>query len=103
MNIIPPLAFLLFLAIAILMGVGARRMAPKGPSEPEAETSYAGGEDIPGEKRHPGYRAFFLVALFFTILHVLALILGLLPAGSAWIGLIYAGVLAFSLLALTLR
>jgi len=101
--IIPPLAFILFLVIAFLLGLGGVKLAPKEPSSQESQTSYAGGEDIPGAKRFPGYRLFFPIALFFTILHVLALLLGMLPVGASVLGIAYAGVICFALLLLVLR
>jgi hypothetical protein len=103
MNLFPPLAFIIFLIIAFILGWSGKRMAPRGPADKDAETSYAGGEDIPGEKKFPGYETFFTLALFFTILHVLALLIGLMPKGSTVIGLIYAGIVGFALLAVSLR
>ncbi|HBU70041.1 MAG TPA: hypothetical protein DEE98_06605 [Elusimicrobia bacterium] len=102
-SLIPPFAFILFLALAFLFGYGATKFAPKSGGNPESETSYAGGEDIEGKKSFPGYKLFYPIALFFTVLHVLALILGLLPAGAAALGLIYAGIVSFTLLLLVLR
>jgi len=103
MNIFPPIAFIIFLVLAFLFGLGSRRMAPRAPTEKDAETSYAGGEDIPGEKQFPGYESFFVMALFFTVLHVLALLIGLMPVGTTVIGLLYTGIVCFALLAISLR
>lgn len=103
MIIVPPIAFILFLIVAIIIGLGAIKLAPKEPTDPESETSYAGGEDIPGFKKFPGYKTFFPTALFFTLLHVLALLLGLLPGGAAAFGLLYAGIICFAFLLLILR
>jgi NADH:ubiquinone oxidoreductase subunit 3 (subunit A) len=102
--LILPLMFIGFLMVAFLLGWSGRRMAPKEPTESEAQTSYAGGENIPGEKRFPGYKAFYPVALFFTVLHVLALLLALLPQGPAWwLGLSFAGIIGFALAVLIMR
>lgn len=103
MYFVPPLAFVFFLLLALVLGYGGKKMAPKTPPDPEANTSYAGGEDIPGEKKFIGYRVFFPIALFFTVLHVLALLLGLLPQGLAWVGLVYVGIILLALLSLILR
>jgi len=99
----PPLAFLFFLLVAFLLGLWGRKVSPKRPPDEDAKTSYAGGEDIPGGRRFPGYKTFFPIALFFTVLHVLALFLSLLPTGAAWIGLIYAGIIFLAILSLVLR
>ncbi|MCR4428036.1 MAG: hypothetical protein NUV68_01650 [Caldiserica bacterium] len=103
MAFVPPLAFVLFLLIALILGAGGRKLAPKVPPDSEAATSYAGGEDIPGEKKFVGYKVFFPIALFFTVLHVLALLLGLLPQGLAWVGLVYSGIIVLALLSIILR
>ncbi len=103
MYFVPPLAFIFFLLLALILEYGGKRMAPRVPPDQEATTSYAGGEDIPGEKKFIGYRVFFPIALFFTVLHVLALLLGLLPYGLAWVGLVYAGIIILALLSLILR
>jgi NADH:ubiquinone oxidoreductase subunit 3 (subunit A) len=92
-----------FLAVAFLIGYVGKVISPKGPAEKNAETSYAGGEDIPGEKRFPGYQVFYPEALFFTVLHVLALLLALLPMGAGKPGLLYAVIICFALLVLILR
>ena len=96
--LVPPFAFILFLAIAAILGLGAMKFGPQAPSSDEAKTSYAGGEDIAGQKMFPGYKLFYPIALFFTILHVLALLLALLPTGAAALGLFYAGIICFTLL-----
>lgn len=103
MSFVPPLAFVFFLLVALLLGFGGKKISPQAPPDEEATTSYAGGEDIPGEKKFIGYRVFFPIALFFTVLHVLALLLGLLPYGLAWVGLVYAGIIVLALLSLILR
>jgi hypothetical protein len=43
------------------------------------------------------------MALFFTVLHVLALLIGLMPVGTTVIGLLYTGIVCFALLAISLR
>lgn len=103
MAFVPPFAFLFFLLVAIILGAGGRRLAPRVPPDEGATTSYAGGEDIPGEKKFIGYKVFFPIALFFTVLHVLALLLGLLPHGLAWVGLVYSGIIVLALLSIILR
>lgn len=96
----PPLAFLIYLVlVAILSGLG-RMLAFRGrPSASKTET-YASGEAAPRHEAVPGYRPFFIVALFFAILH-----LGVLMVGSSNLapaGIIYLGGLILALLALIL-
>jgi len=66
----PPVAFVLILAVVVLIYLLGKRMAPKLTRTGGKLTSYACGEDIPGTKVQFGYRLFFFVALFFTIMHV---------------------------------
>ena len=76
------MAFFLFLALASLLYLLGKRMAPKLNRVGGKLTTYACGEDIPGVKIQFGYRLFFFVALFFTIMHVAALMIATVPAGQ---------------------
>jgi NADH:ubiquinone oxidoreductase subunit 3 (subunit A) len=68
----PPVAFLAYLIfVGILSGIG-RAMAPKSTSS----GVYAGGEASPVRAAAPGYRQFFVVALFFAVVHLGVLIVG---------------------------
>jgi len=78
----PPVAFLLMLGGAGLLYLLGRAMAPKLNKAGGKLTTYACGEDIPGTKVQFGYRLFFFVALFFTIMHVAALVIATAPAGK---------------------
>jgi NADH-quinone oxidoreductase subunit A len=84
----PPVAFLLFLVIAGLISLLAKRMAPKLTKVGGKLATYACGEDIPGTKVQFGYRLFFFVALFFTIMHVATLMIATVPSGKV---LVFAG------------
>jgi len=85
----PPLAFLAYLALAaILAGLG-RALAGASNATPLKSSTYSSGEAPPTRGAAPGYRPFFVMALFFAVLHLGALTLGssdLSP--SAWIYLI---------------
>jgi NADH-quinone oxidoreductase subunit A len=77
----PPVAFFVFLAAALLLyGLGSK-MGPKLTKVGGKLATYACGEDIPGVKVQFGYRLFFFVALFFTIMHVATLVVATVPAG----------------------
>jgi NADH:ubiquinone oxidoreductase subunit 3 (subunit A) len=90
----PPFAFVVYLAlVGILSGFG-RMLAARGVQSEGKHTTYAGGEDSPVPGALPGYRGFFIIALFFAILHLGVLMLGssnFAPiAGVYLIGLIVA-------------
>ena len=100
----PPVAFVLFLIAATLLYRLGRRMAPKLNNVGGKLTSYACGEDMPGTKIQFGYRLFFFVALFFTIMHVAALVIATVPSGKIVLfAVFYLGIIFLSILALVTR
>jgi NADH-quinone oxidoreductase subunit A len=100
----PPVAFVLFLAVSWLIYRLGRRMAPRLNKVGGKLTSYACGEDMPGAKIQFGYRLFFFVALFFTIMHVAALVIATVPAGKIVLfAVLYLAVIFLSVMALITR
>ena len=100
----PPVAFPIFLVLAALLYAAGRKMAPKPNNVGGKLSSYACGEDIPGVKIQFGYRLFFFVALFFTIMHVAALMIATVPAGKiALFAVLYLAVIFLSIMALVTR
>ncbi len=105
----PPVAFVIYiLLVGLLYGFG-RLLAPAGRRSMAKSSIYAGGEVAATAKAAPGYRRFFIVALFFAVLHLGALVLataglatGAIAIGSSfWIAiLIYLGGLSLTLLIL---
>ncbi len=86
----PPVAFVFYLVfVGLLSGLG-RMMAPKSSKS----SIYAGGEASPIRPAVPGYRQFFVVALFFAVVHLGVLVLGSgdlsAPMGIYLVGLILA-------------
>jgi NADH:ubiquinone oxidoreductase subunit 3 (subunit A) len=90
----PPIAFLIYLFLAALLSGLGRLWAPHGAQSDEKASTYASGEAEPSYLAAPGYRPFFIVALFFAILHLGVLIVGssnFAPASIVFlIGLILA-------------
>ncbi len=78
----PPIAFLFFLGVAFALYALGKAMAPALNKAGGKLTTYACGEDIPGAKVQFGYRLFFFIALFFTIMHVAALVIATVPSGK---------------------
>lgn len=100
----PPVAFLVFLAAALGLYALGRGMAPKLTKAGGKLTTYACGEDIPGVKIQFGYRLFFFVALFFTMMHVAALVIATVPAGKiVFFALFYLVMIFLSVMALVTR
>jgi NADH-quinone oxidoreductase subunit A len=78
----PPIAFLLItLVVSIELwsfkAITARGTPCKGKRKP-----YACGEDITRHRTQPDYSQFFSIAFFFTIMHVVVMIIATIPAGS---------------------
>ncbi|HAR35380.1 MAG TPA: hypothetical protein DCR87_00455 [Acidobacteria bacterium] len=100
----PPVAFFFFLAVAFLLYALGRAMAPRLSRTPGKLTTYACGEDIPGVKVQFGYRLFYVFALFFTIMHVAALVIATIPIGKiVFLGIIYLALIFLAILALITR
>lgn len=96
----PPIAFLAYFGLAALIyGLGRVLAGESDPSEAKSSL-YTGGEAHHRPAGAPGYRPFFVMALFFAILH-----LGVLMIGSGWLNwmtLIYLIGLTLALIALVL-
>lgn len=99
--LIPPVAFVLYLVlVGVLSGIG-RVLAGAEQPNPLKSSTYTGGEEMPSETRGvPGYRPFFIVALFFAVLHLGVLMLG--SSTLAPVSALYLVGLVLALLALIL-
>jgi NADH:ubiquinone oxidoreductase subunit 3 (subunit A) len=90
----PLVAFLIYCAVvAIISGLG-RLFSAQGRKTEFKTATYASGEENDPVPAAPGYRQFFVVALFFAVLHLGVLMVGssdLSPvAGLYLLGLILA-------------
>jgi len=101
----PPIAALVFLAVACgIYRLGAR---PRPKDEPASDKylPYTGGELPLPQPPQQGYHAFFRLALLFSILHVATLVLSTLPRDLLQdrTALIYLAGISISVYALTER
>ena len=81
MNILlPPIAFLLILVLSwgLLRTMGALS-APTSQPMGGKRKAYACGENLKENRGQPDYSQFFPFAFFFTIMHVLALVVATVP------------------------
>ena len=89
----PPVAFLIILSAVTLISYLLSFLSSKPKSDDAAlDKSYACGEEVLDQRVQPDYAAFFPFAFFFTILHVVALMITTVPiqtAQSLAIALIY--------------
>lgn len=92
---VPPITFLVVLGVMTVQLAGVRIFSAglKDPKNPGGRfKSYACGEDVKNPRVQPDYSQFFPFAFFFTIMHVVALIVATIPVGSlsaAIIGCVY--------------
>jgi NADH:ubiquinone oxidoreductase subunit 3 (subunit A) len=96
----PPIALLIYLILAGVLAWIGRRLAGRVQESPTERTTYASGEAPPQYAAAPGYRQFFVVALFFGILHLGVLVLG--SEGLTGTAVIYLAGLSLALVALIL-
>jgi NADH-quinone oxidoreductase subunit A len=78
----PPIAFLMLFVFAAMFYLLLRALVIKGKDSSGKRKPYACGEDIVGHRLQPDYSQFFPLAFFFTIMHVVAMIIATVPAGS---------------------
>jgi NADH-quinone oxidoreductase subunit A len=76
----PPAAFLIMLGAVSAFAWALSGLSHKAAGHGEGEgKSYACGEDVPTNLMQPDYTQFFPFAFFFTILHVVTLIIATVP------------------------
>lgn len=96
----PPIAFLIYIPLVLVFVLVGKRMAGETAESDLKKSLYASGEEAPTSFASPGYKPFFLVALFFAILH-----LGILVVGTGSLNnteALFLGGLILALLALVL-
>ena len=100
----PPVAFFVFLGFGGLLYALGKKMAPKPRNVGGKLETYACGENLPGFKIQFGYRLFFFIALFFTMMHVAALVIATAPSGKiVFFAIVYLAMIFLSIMALVTR
>ncbi|MBI5543167.1 MAG: hypothetical protein HY901_04720 [Deltaproteobacteria bacterium] len=83
--LLPPVLFVVVLGLVVLeyVSFGALSLKqPPGKAQPPGKLKpYACGEDVADHKAQPDYSQFFPFAFFFTIMHVVALVVATIPSG----------------------
>lgn len=96
----PPVAFLVVLAVALILSRVSSTFSAEGTPSPGKTKAYACGESAYSNRVRPDYAEFFPFAFFFTIMHVVALIVTTVPAGVYGLPLLYLLVAVLALLIL---
>ena len=84
----PPIAFVLYMLLSGLLLRVSHRFAASSPGTAMKSTTYGSGETAPSHAAAAGYRTFFVIALFFAVLHLGTLMLGtsnLLPISGVYV------------------
>jgi NADH:ubiquinone oxidoreductase subunit 3 (subunit A) len=82
------------------------RLGARGTPSEHKNLPYTGGEAAEPYPTRPGYHMFFRLALLFSVLHIVALVVSTLPRGAGahrWIALVYLAGAAISAFVLTGR
>ena len=72
----PPFALVIYFVLAALLFGFGRILAGRSNPSAEKSSTYSSGEAAPMGRSLPGYRGFFVIALFFAVLHLGVLMLG---------------------------
>jgi ABC-type phosphate/phosphonate transport system permease subunit len=79
----PPVVFIVIMFAAIFFAYVLSKLAMKPKNVPEGLTKeYSCGEDIKTHMIQPDYSQFFPFAFYFTILHVVALMIATVPMAT---------------------
>ena len=85
-HLIPPIGFAVVLVSVLVQTrlMDFMVVHPPGPRarQPGHLKPYASGEDVADHRAQPDFSQFFHFAIFFTLMHVLALVVATVPRGS---------------------
>lgn len=99
----PPILFIIYLLISYLLLIFFRLTAAKGKELPGKELPYACGQEVVEQRVQPDYGQFFPFAFFFTIMHVVTLVISTVPPDIFVLPVIYLIVAGVSILILFRR
>ena len=78
--ILPPSVFVLVFVFFLIVSYFTGKISYKNPDNPEGKTkAYACGEDVKEHRIRPNYSEFFPFAFFFTLMHVIVLMIATSP------------------------
>ena len=99
----PPIVFGIYLLLSAGLSALSKRLAARGTDSARKENAYACGEDMPENQGQPEYNEFFKFAFFFTIIHVVALVVATDPDGLTVTSGVYLGVTVLAVFMLLRR
>ena len=75
----PPIAFFIILLVVLLQSYFMSKFSAKGSHADGKHKAYACGEDVLDHRVQPDYSQFFSFAFFFTIMHVVVMVIATAP------------------------
>jgi NADH:ubiquinone oxidoreductase subunit 3 (subunit A) len=99
----PPVTFGLLLLLSFGISLVSKRLAARGKDSAHKMQAYSCGETMEENQGQPDYSEFFKFAFFFTIMHVVVLVVATDPAGLTVTSGVYLGVTVLSLFMLLRR
>ena len=103
--LLPPVVFIIIMGTVLLFAHFLSKLAAKGKETAGKRKSYACGEEVGEHRLQPDYSQFFSFAFFFTIMHVVVLVIATAPVGffASIMGCIYIAAAIVALLILFRR
>jgi len=95
--LLPPAAFILYLLLSFGVSALAGHLSVKGEDSENKKKSYACGENVTQNRGQPDYSEFFKFAFFFTLMHIVVLVVAMDPTGPTIPAVIYVSVTGLSL------
>ncbi|MEI6093805.1 MAG: hypothetical protein WCQ47_09055 [bacterium] len=92
--LLPPIAFLIVLCVVSFQAYMMKKVAAQGKDSNGKTKAYACGEAGCEHHIQPDYKQFFSFAFFFTIMHVVVLVIATVP--SDFISSVLAGIYVLS-------
>ena len=99
----PPITFIIYLLLSLGISAVSKKLAAQGTVSRRKEKPYACGEDLATNQGQPDYSEFFMLAFFFTIVHVVVLVVATNPNGLTVTSAVYVGVTVLALFMLLRR
>jgi len=87
--LLPPVAFVLFVAVYFGLSAITKVFSATGAKSEGKEKAYACGQVTEMNRIQPNYREFFPFAFFFTIMHVMVLLIATMPQGYTWMAILF--------------
>lgn len=95
--LLPPVAFVIYLLLSAGLSGLVKPLAAKGRDSEGKYKAYACGQANEINKVQPDYRQFFPFVFFFTIMHVVVLVIATMDASAMWLAILYIGVALLAL------